>query len=607
MILICLFLASLYTAPKSPKVSPEFRNWLSSKVPESQVKIWVFFTDKGIFKESEYQEAIKLAEHSMPGRVRTQRLKVRKSGELCDFSDIPVCKEYVEQTQKLGAKRCVISKWLNAVSFKTPAKFINEIEALSFVKEIRKVMVYRCEDDLKVKEIKGINYGENCKEQLQALNVPIAHDSGYSGNGVVVGVLDAGFELRYHECLQHLRNKIVAKYDFVGDIIEGNPGDTTVCYDLNNPADKKSYFRHGSRMLSLIAGAKSAEVVGPAYRCSLALARTELDYGKDIIAEEDCWIAGAEWLTDSIGVAIISNSLGYKNFDTTGNQMIDFWYGYREMNGYTTPISIVASMLAGKGVLLITAMGNIGTNEVTFSPDTCIAAPADAFHILAVGGVLKEENVWKWAWFGNWGSAIGPPYDSTRFKPDVCGPWYAYLINDPDSSSSYGLSQGTSCATALVAGVCALILEAHPKWGPMEIREAILNTASNHNSPNDTIGYGRPDAYKSIYKELPDVRPHPFARDEIFNIHPNPFRLGKDKEIEIPYQITNDSYVHLRIYTLSGRIVKEFEAPNRTLGRHMFKWDGRTNDGKLVGSGIYICLLQTYGDNKDIKKFAVIR
>ena len=605
MILIYLLITSFYIAPNNPKISHGFQNWLSNKAPENKVKVWVFFTDKGIFKDSDYNKAIKSAEYSLVDRARTRRLKVRKAGELCDFSDIPVCKEYVERIQKLGAEKCVVSKWLNAVSFETSVKLINEIETFPFVKEVRKVMIYSREEDLIVKEVKGINYGDNCEKQLKSLNVPPAHDSGYSGKGVLIGVLDCGFDLRYHRCLQHLRDKVVAKYDFVGN-------DTILHYEPDNDDDKYCSFRHGSRMLSLIAGAKSAEVVGPAYGCSLALARTELDQGTDIIMEEHWWIAGTEYL-DSIGVHIMSSSLGYRIWSDSSN------YKYSDMDGHTTPMSIVASMLAGKGTLLVTAMGNVGASSPTFSPDTCIVAPADADSILAVGGV---DTLGKWAWSGNTGSAIGPPYDQidsitgkplslsqrTRWKPDVCGPFSTYLLDNPDSSNSYGWSGGTSCATALVAGVCALVLEAHPKWGPMETREAILSTASNHNSPNDTLGWGRPNAYKAIYNiELPEVKPYSFTKDEIFHIYPNPFKIGGGRELVIAYQLTNDSYAYLRIYTLSGKLVKEFEAFNQELGRHAFKWDGRNENGKLVGSGIYICLLGTYGESKDVKKFAVIR
>ena len=590
MILIYFLLASLYVAPESPKVSQGFQSWLSSKTPESQAKIWVFFTDKGIFKDSEYKKALKLAEQSLTSRARTRRLRVRKVGELCDFSDIPVCKEYVERIQKLGAKKCVISKWLNAVSlsFETSTKLISEIEAFPFVKEIRKVVIFRRKDDIRVEESKGINYG-NCEEQLKVMNVPLAHDSGYSGNEVLIGVLDCGFDLRYHRCLQHLRDKVIAKYDFVGD-------DTILHYDPEDPADNNCGFSHGSRMLSLIAGAKSAEVVGPAYGCSLALARTELDRGDDILMEEHWWIAGTEYL-DSIGVDIISNSLGYRKWV----DYPDSTYRYSDMDGRTTPMSIVASMLASKGMLLVTVMAN--TKEEN-RPDTCIIVPADAESILAVGGVVKEENEWIWAQPGelsytDYGSAIGPPYDSARFKPDVCAPWYGYQIDNPDSANSYAIYQGTSVATALVAGVCALVQEAYPTSGPMKIREVILNTASNHNAPNDTLGWGRPNAYEAIFVGIEEERQAENKKQEarLFQNQPNP----SIKRTTISYHLPIKTKVSLKIYDMTGRIAKTLVNEEKESGYHEVNL--HTKD---LASGIYFAKIVA-GDYKSTKKLILVR
>lgn len=44
--------------------------------------------------------------------------------------------------------------------------------------------------------------------------------------------------------------------------------------------------------------------------------------------------------------------------------------------------------------------------------------------------------------------------------------------------------------TNIIEGAIALLLEAHPEWTPIQVREAILNTASEHNNPTPTLGWG---------------------------------------------------------------------------------------------------------------------
>ena len=65
------------------------------------------------------------------------------------------------------------------------------------------------------------------------------------------------------------------------------------------------------------------------------------------------------------------------------------------------------------------------------------------------------------------------------------------------SSYSSGF-QGTSLSTPLVAGAAALILSAHPELTPIQVRDALRNTASKALSPNDTIGWGVIDTYKAL-------------------------------------------------------------------------------------------------------------
>lgn len=88
-------------------------------------------------------------------------------------------------------------------------------------------------------------------------------------------------------------------------------------------------------------------------------------------------------------------------------------------------------------------------------------------------------------------SSPGPTYDG-RIKPEVCAlgvnTWIARL--NTQGSPAFGPGSGTSFATPLVAGVVALLLEAHPDWTPADVRAALLATASQTVNPDNDYGWG---------------------------------------------------------------------------------------------------------------------
>jgi hypothetical protein len=60
----------------------------------------------------------------------------------------------------------------------------------------------------------------------------------------------------------------------------------------------------------------------------------------------------------------------------------------------------------------------------------------------------------------------------------------------------------TSFATPLVAGVCALIRQAHPDWTPHQVRIALLATASNAAAPDNACGWGIVNATAAVDYDL---------------------------------------------------------------------------------------------------------
>ena len=71
-------------------------------------------------------------------------------------------------------------------------------------------------------------------------------------------------------------------------------------------------------------------------------------------------------------------------------------------------------------------------------------------------------------------------------------------------------------------------------------------------------------------------------------IYPNPF-TGKTT---INYQLTGTSPVSLKVFNISGQLVKVLVDEPRKAGAYQAVWDGRDEKGKRVPTGVYFCRLQ---------------
>ncbi|MCK4418056.1 MAG: T9SS type A sorting domain-containing protein, partial [Candidatus Latescibacteria bacterium] len=65
--------------------------------------------------------------------------------------------------------------------------------------------------------------------------------------------------------------------------------------------------------------------------------------------------------------------------------------------------------------------------------------------------------------------------------------------------------------------------------------------------------------------------------------YPNPFNAVTC----ISYQLAQPAFVTLKVYNLSGQLVKMLVKENKPAGWHSERWDGRNSSGRTVASGIY--------------------
>lgn len=555
-----------------------FGNGFSQKQP-GQSKYWVYFRDKGHGGLLKRQQLEALARAHLSERAVQRRLKRGSGSSLFDFTDVPVYRDYVRKVRAAGFRVWTVSKWLNAVSVFASPQSIERLRSLPFVKKIEPVNVFirppigqksveKSKASVLGKTIRthSLHYGPSF-EQDSVIHVPEVHDLGYDGAGVLVGMLDTGFNWKHHKAFQNL--KVVAEYDFIHhDSITANEAKDSLYFP-----DKPGQDSHGTETLSSLAGFDPGELIGPAYGASFALAKTEYVPTETRI-EEDNWVAGIEW-EDSLGADVVSSSLGYLDFDN------GFTYDYKsQLDGNTAVTTIAADLAVKKGIVVVNSAGNEGHTR-----PTTLITPADGDSVIAVGAVRMDGEIASF-------SSDGPTSDG-RTKPDVVAPGVSVYVVSPYTKDRYTRSSGTSFSCPLTSGVCALILSAYPELKPMQVRDVLRKTANNAKHPDNLYGWGLIDAYKALLYAKTKVEGVPVIpkKLELSDAYPNP----SSGFVSVLYGLPEEAVVTISVYNILGQRVKTLFHGNQFAGgNHLVSWNGLLETGEPAPSGIYFVVLKTH-------------
>ena len=420
-----------------------------------------------------------------PGRWLSHKSieRRRRQGLALDSTDLPVSQKYLRELEKQAAgiargreKRRTewtiigTSRWHNTVLMRSnDVRLLEDLTELPFITEARQVWqspdsIERGQAKVKVHDgwnpwdsIRGEYYG-NGRDQIEMLNGHRLHNIGHKGSGMTIAVLDGGFQ-NCDLIPIFQKTNILGVKDFV------YPNSTHFYRETD----------HGTKVLSAMAANEPQILVGTSPEARYWLLRCE-DQQTEQPVEEDYWTMAAEF-ADSAGVDIISSSLGYNEYD---NHLGD--YRLRDLDGKTALISRTASMLAGKGIILINSAGNLG-----MGPWKKITFPADAQDILTVGAVNNDRKNAPFC-------GVGPTQDG-RVKPDVTA------LGSPASLiSGRGTiirDMGTSFSTPIVAGLVACLWQALPNKTALEIIDLIRQTSSQYQYPDNVYGYGIPNFWRA--------------------------------------------------------------------------------------------------------------
>jgi len=442
-------------------------------------KGWVFFRDKGLAEPARLAESLRRAELDLDPRARARRELRRTLPGLVDVRDVPVSREHVRRVLDTGVELVVESSWLNAVSVRGTAEQFHALAELPFVARVQPVRRgVRLDGPGSQTAPAGgasgtgasprtVDYGLS-GPQLEQLNLVAVHERGFTGRGVVIGVLDTGFH-RGHEAFQHPGHEIdvLAEHDF----LDGDP------FTGFEPGDPVAQHNHGTMVLGTLAAYLPGVLMGGAFDASYVLVKTE-DVTSEYAQEEDFYVAGLQFI-EAHGADVATSSLGY----------ID-WYTQDDLDGLTAVTTIAVNVATANGLHCCTAAGNNGHDA---DPSTSsLLAPGDAFDVVTCGAVELDEQTVDF-------SSDGPTADG-RTKPELMALGRLVMTNcahqDVDCTTDTG---GTSFATPLIASTVACLVQAHPGWAPATMRARLFEHASvflatGTFDPAYVRGYGIPDA-----------------------------------------------------------------------------------------------------------------
>ncbi len=282
-----------------------------------------------------------------------------------------------------------------------------------------------------------------------------------SGKGVTVAFIDTGI----HEHCDFIvgENRIVFFKDFIHD--RKSP------YDDNGHGTFVSGVCAGNGSLS---GGKFSGIAPAAKIISLKALNGDGEASADKILQAMEWV--------------------YLHHREYSIKVVCMSFG-SEPIGFNDPIMAGSEALWNEGVVVVAAAGNSGPEFQT------IKSPGVSSQIITVGGFDDnrlsdeefKENFFEIASF----SSRGPAFQ--RFKPDLVAP--SVDITSCAIKTPYTKLSGTSVATPMIAGLCALLLEDNPKLSPREIKKLLLSSCKAISFNKNLEGFGYPILAKILKKE----------------------------------------------------------------------------------------------------------
>ncbi|MHA1399585.1 MAG: S8 family serine peptidase [Candidatus Heimdallarchaeaceae archaeon] len=331
---------------------------------------------------------------------------------------------------------------LNGIAAKIPKgmyKYLENAWFVTAIQEDKKVTIFQDTLDWGVDHVDAEQVWGGVEDAVDVVVGNVA------GTGVKVCILDTGIDYTHPD----LDGVYAGGYDFI-----------------NNDNDPKDDNGHGTHCAGIVAAEDNGQgVIGVAPKASIYSGKVLDAQGSGSISTI---VAGIDWAIDN-NMDIISMSLGASSGDTSLEAAIDRAYN--------------------AGIVVVAASGNDGQRAISY--------PAKYANAITVGAIDSNNNLASFSNYGPEQEVVAPGVNIYSTMPTysvtLTSWWYGY-------SQNYDQMSGTSTATPMVAGVCALILEADPTLTPAQVRDILHNTATDLGSVgwDESFGYGLVNAKAAV-------------------------------------------------------------------------------------------------------------
>ncbi len=296
------------------------------------------------------------------------------------------------------------------------------------------------------------------------IGAPQLWSAGFTGKDIRICIVDTGIDANHPD----FAGRIAETHDFTGEGVKDGHG-------------------HGTHVASTAAGSGAAsqgKYRGVAPEATIMVAKVLGTNGSGSTSDV---MAGVEWAVQN-NAQVISLSLG-SDGSCDGSDAL----------------SQTCDAAMQKGHVTCVAAGNAGPDPST------VGSPGCAHDAITIGATDDDDAIASF-------SSRGPTSDG-RVKPDVCFPGVRITAARASGTSMgrveddfYTTASGTSMATPHASGSCALLLQAHPKATPKQIKDALMQTAKNIGLDANTMGAGRAQifaAHQWLANQVPEPPPPP--------------------------------------------------------------------------------------------------